>query len=81
MCVVCVCVCFNYFSLFFIIFFHYFFCLGRDVKYFEDAGLRVTGLDGCQEFCDMCKEVCLGASCTTQALVENFFCCYFSVPF
>jgi len=30
---------------------------GRDVKYFSDLGMQVTGLDGCKEFLDMCKQV------------------------
>jgi hypothetical protein len=87
---VCVCVCVCVFLLIFskkirrakIIFFFFslifsiiFFVSGRDVKYFEDAGLRVTGLDGCQEFCDMCKEV----SCRVLFVFLYIFFTFFNL--
>lgn len=41
---------------------------GRDVKFFHDLGLDVTGLDGCKEFVDMCQQLCPGASVMQQDL-------------
>ena len=42
---------------------------GRDVKYFTDIGLEVTGLDGCKEFVEMCQKVVPESMMTRRAML------------